>query len=457
MKKIVTILWILIVSITSYSQAVKFDKATWKSILEKASSNKKPIFLDIYASWCGPCKLLEKQTYPNGKVGKYMNANFINVKLDGEIGEGVTLAEQFKVDSYPTLIYLNSSGEEVYRVSGFQEPEEFIKVSKLALEETKKQPLSEIEKQIAGGDKSFATLKNYINRRKTSKPILSTETALFNDFATALSSKNDLSNEDYLLFWDNSKCMTFDSPGYEFLKKNTTKIAEVGEQAHTVSNAVVIDRMNTFIAFNDMERAFQEKNEQKLQSAIQVFRKYTGKNKDWFPFGENTIYKTESDFYKVEHNDSKFIDVTKAYVNKTYSEKQKPDDLLKSFGSMYESFKKSSLQDKEDNKENNEYVKKEFFSFLSQDLNAAAWGVYEITDEKKHLKEALWWSKKSLELEENSAYFDTYAQINYALGNKAEAIKFQKKAIEAATLEGNDTEEFMDVLTKMEDGKSLKD
>ena len=46
------------------------------------------IFLDAYASWCGPCKMLQKNVFTKKAVGDFYNSKFINVKMDMEKGEG---------------------------------------------------------------------------------------------------------------------------------------------------------------------------------------------------------------------------------------------------------------------------------------------------------------------------------------------------------------------------------
>lgn len=72
-------------------------------------------------------------------------------------------------------------------------------------------------------------------------------------------------------------------------------------------------------------------------------------------------------------------------------------------------------------------------------LNEAAWGVYE--DEastNEQLQKALGWAKRSIELEENFYNTDTFAHLSYKLGNKSEALKWAKKALEIGKKSGQD-------------------
>ena len=111
---------------TPTKEAVNFFEGTWKEALLKAKTEKKLIFLDIYASWCGPCKQLKKYTFANQQVGDYMNANFINVSLDGEKGDGVALADEYKIQAYPTLMLIDSNGNLVMNEVGFYNSSQFL-------------------------------------------------------------------------------------------------------------------------------------------------------------------------------------------------------------------------------------------------------------------------------------------------------------------------------------------
>lgn len=90
----------------------------------------KPIFLDISASWCGPCKMLKSRTFPNEEVGAFYNSNFINVAVDGEKGEGVELARKYKIQGYPSLIYIDSNGQLIAQTAGYRNPKQLIDIGK---------------------------------------------------------------------------------------------------------------------------------------------------------------------------------------------------------------------------------------------------------------------------------------------------------------------------------------
>lgn len=111
-------------------EGIQFTEASWKDILKKAKAEKKVIFLDAYASWCGPCKMLQKNVFTKKDVGDFYNSKFINVKIDMEKGEGPALAQVYPLEAYPTLMYIDGNGRVLKKVLGLQTPEALIAIGK---------------------------------------------------------------------------------------------------------------------------------------------------------------------------------------------------------------------------------------------------------------------------------------------------------------------------------------
>jgi thiol:disulfide interchange protein len=106
---------------------INFIENSLGEAIKQASAKNKYIFVDAYASWCGPCKMLKATTFKNSKVAEFFNSNFINVAIDMEKGDGPQLAAAWGLRAYPTLIILNSKGKAVYGTVGFIKPDELIK------------------------------------------------------------------------------------------------------------------------------------------------------------------------------------------------------------------------------------------------------------------------------------------------------------------------------------------
>lgn len=94
--------------------------------LRKAKAEKKDILLDVYAVWCGPCKLMDRTTFSDAAVGAFVKANFIPVKVDAEKGEGRRIAQRYMVTSFPTVLFLDSAGNEIDRLTAVFPSEAFV-------------------------------------------------------------------------------------------------------------------------------------------------------------------------------------------------------------------------------------------------------------------------------------------------------------------------------------------
>ena len=131
MKKIllltVFLTWIGSITLAQNNQGIKFEKGTFSEILAKAKAQKKLVFMDVYASWCGPCKRMASEVFTQKKVGDYFNATFVNAKFDAEVGEGRTIATRYGVNAYPTFLLLNGDGKLVGKMVGGSPADEFIR------------------------------------------------------------------------------------------------------------------------------------------------------------------------------------------------------------------------------------------------------------------------------------------------------------------------------------------
>lgn len=132
MKKLFS-LFILFISLSVFSQeSINFEKGTFKEILAKAKKEKKLVFMDAFAVWCGPCKLMEKNIFTLRSVSEYYNANFINARFDMEKGEGQEIAMKYGVRSYPTFLFLNGDGEVVMKNYGYMGEKDFLTIAQEA-------------------------------------------------------------------------------------------------------------------------------------------------------------------------------------------------------------------------------------------------------------------------------------------------------------------------------------
>src|SRR5688500_13575445 len=99
MKAYKNVLLLMFVHTGVLAQGIQFDQGSWADIKAKAKAEKKPIFVDAYTTWCGPCKKMAKEVFTQEAIGSYFNSTFINYQMDMEKGEGIEFAKQWEVNA----------------------------------------------------------------------------------------------------------------------------------------------------------------------------------------------------------------------------------------------------------------------------------------------------------------------------------------------------------------------
>jgi thioredoxin-related protein len=134
MKQLLTGLLILTSLQLAFAEdGIHFFKGTMAEAQELAAKEHKIIFMDAYTAWCGPCKRMARDVFSNAEVGKFFNKHFINIKVDMEKGEGPRLAGKYRVNSYPTLLFLDEKGDVVHAAKGGRPSDQFLGLGKIAL------------------------------------------------------------------------------------------------------------------------------------------------------------------------------------------------------------------------------------------------------------------------------------------------------------------------------------
>ncbi len=160
MKRLLQVLCVLTLTLSLNAQDhIEFRKDGWDQALKDAKAMNKIIFVDAYTTWCGPCKWMSKNVFPQKDVADFYNESFINMKLDMEKGEGLKFAKDYQVRAYPTLLYIDGDGEVVHKSLGSRDAEKFIELGHAALDpETN---LKGLKTKYNKGVRSADFLKSY--------------------------------------------------------------------------------------------------------------------------------------------------------------------------------------------------------------------------------------------------------------------------------------------------------
>ena len=147
-------------SLGLYAQGIAFQTLDLEQALVMAKEQNKYIFVDIYATWCGPCKWMDKNVFKHESLNPLYQDKFIALKIDGEKGQGPKLVEQFQVPGYPTMIFLSPQGEEVYRLVGARPLDEFLAESNKALDPANQ--LHKLRERFEKGERDPSFLRDYM-------------------------------------------------------------------------------------------------------------------------------------------------------------------------------------------------------------------------------------------------------------------------------------------------------
>ena len=161
MKNYISLAFIFLSAFT-FGQGIKFEEnPAFSTLLEKAKKEKKLIFIDAFAAWCGPCKMMVKNVFPQKLVGDFYNKNFINVAIDMEKGEGRTIAQKYAVTSYPTYLFINGNGELVQKDLGYMDEKAFISLGEESL---KTQKFGSLKDRFEKGEQDQLFLEKVIQQ-----------------------------------------------------------------------------------------------------------------------------------------------------------------------------------------------------------------------------------------------------------------------------------------------------
>ncbi|WP_374462135.1 thioredoxin family protein [Chryseobacterium taeanense] len=375
MKKL-SIFSALFIGAFALAQGIKFEETNFNTILAKAKKENKLVFIDAYTTWCGPCKLMAKNVFPQKAVGDYYNANFINAKIDMEKGEGIDIAKKYNVKAFPTYLFVDGNGELVHRTLGYVEEKDFIQFAKDAGDPSKR--LGALKKKFEDGEKDPEFLKNLAGLTMYSDAEFSAKV-----MERYFSGKTELDRDDIQMLL--TATQSTDSPLYK------TFLAKKAE----ITKILPAERYEAF-----------DKNI-KLNTIVK--KSYNADSKKW----DDNYFMAETQKFLTKDEAEKILKRAKA--NRALRDK----DIA--------TYEKLTMD-----------IYKDTSALSSEELNSIAWNFFENVTNKPALEKALAWAQESVKKNENSANTDTLANLYNKLGDKKNAKLWAEKAIELAKKTGED-------------------
>ena len=115
---------LLLPAASASAAGVRWTDGSFEAALAQAKAEGKPVLLDLYATWCGPCHKLDAEVFPAEEVANITDG-MVAMRIDAESEAGIPLVERYHVVGYPTVLLLRADGTEIDRIFGFLPAKEF--------------------------------------------------------------------------------------------------------------------------------------------------------------------------------------------------------------------------------------------------------------------------------------------------------------------------------------------
>ena len=301
------------------AQGIEFEHTPWKEAISKAKEEGKAMFVDSYATWCGPCKRMSKDVFTKAAVGDFFNENFINLKLDMEKEDGISFGHKYPVSAYPTLFFLAGDGEVIHTEKGGKNEKMLLDMGKVVLRkyDTSGQYAEAYEK----GDRDYDLVYNYVKAlNKAGKPSLK----ISNEY---IRSKPNITKDQRLMFLLDAACES-DSKLFKEVIENSKKIKSLaGEE--------IFVKKITKATNATVEKAVEYEVPSLLDEAIEAYKSTVGND-------EVAILKMKRYYHRNTGGKSQYLDLSK----KQYKEVKKDElELGKLLLELQEYDKNESYQD----------------------------------------------------------------------------------------------------------------
>lgn len=216
-KTLSSILLGLTLATGAVTAQTNFRSIDFNEALKQSQAENKLVFIDFYTDWCGPCRKMSKEVFPQKQVGDYFNAQFVCIKLNAE-KEGKELAQKFEVKAYPTFIIADQQGNTKATITGAFPADAF--VAKVKNELNPEMAPERMKQRYESGERTpelvDAYAMSFMEQKKMDEGY-----KIIDDYFNSLSDKQKLAPENLFVFTR----YTFDvsDPKCQFWTKNVEK------------------------------------------------------------------------------------------------------------------------------------------------------------------------------------------------------------------------------------------
>lgn len=139
MKRIL-LLFLLLLSAVGAEAQVRFMTRSTDGVRRQAVEQNKLVFIDLFATWCPPCQMMEREVFSRSDVGAFMEQHFVCAKYDIDKTTGRELLKRYGNRRVPLYLIFNTEGELLGRIRGATDPERFMAEVKRILDAQSTEP-----------------------------------------------------------------------------------------------------------------------------------------------------------------------------------------------------------------------------------------------------------------------------------------------------------------------------
>ena len=145
----------------AFSQQSEIEWLTLNEVEKRMADEPRKVMVDVYTTWCGPCRMMAQNTFKNPSVVEYINNHYYAIKFDAESPETIEFkGATYKNENhdpnkrgrnsthdlaraiapvngriaYPTVVYMDEDFKIIAPVQGYHTPQQIEPILKFIAE-----------------------------------------------------------------------------------------------------------------------------------------------------------------------------------------------------------------------------------------------------------------------------------------------------------------------------------